>query len=913
VQPVKQSSFAGGEVSPELYGRTDSTVYRESARLVRNFYTTPFGAAKNRPGTRFVREVKDSARATYLLPFVFSENQSYVLELGEFYMRFHTQGGTVMDPVVPTNPYEIVAPWSAAQLSKLGTPAQVNDIVTLTHPDFPPYELKRFGNTNWTLTPLSVLNDVQPPTSVSQDNAWQTIDPSDEVHPDQTWDWVVTSVDKRGVESLASVPLQFTDAILYADKIKPRFTWNPATVGPAADYWNVYRGKNGVYGWVGSSEENFFTDDAVVPDYSITPPQQRDPFIITGPAQTQLQQASIVGNTGFKTQAAEAHLDQYTVAWTALLPAGEQDDVTFEVRSRVALGVWNVEATVSVTGSEQFTEVGGTTLVTRDGLGVNSEFDLLKTGGNGTVRLDQVQWADVTINEDPRTLNYPANVCYHLQRQLFGNMITDRQAIVTSRTGGFTNFDQSRPLRPDDSLELTMASQTADAIRWMLPLDTAVVVGTDGGIWTVRIVATDSFDLDRRMSNGVHPHIDPLGVGQAALFVGRGARSVREFIYDPGSGQTGAHELSMFARHLLKPYGIVEWAYADVPENIAWAVRADGALLGITYSRQLGANGWHQHYTGTTYAQTVVGLVGDKFESVTVVPESVPVGDQTIAEDSVYVVVNRTIGGATKRYVERFASRHFNDVRDSIFLDSAIEYDGRPTGATKGLFIKPIGGITWAPQETITLEASGAIFVAGDVGKMFDVTDPQGGRCRFLVSTFTDTTHVIAENQTTVPVTMRDTNTATWARAVDALSGLTHLEGREVAVRLDDGDGGVATVASGAITLSGFGARVAVGLAYTSELWTLPLLAGGSTSAKKKTIARVAVEVDERRGLWVGEDFVEMIEPVQEQVDDFGDIPASNERVIVHPHNTWGDRAAVALQHRAPLPLSVLAVVAEVT
>ncbi len=88
-------SFAGGEVSPEMWGRIDDIKFQTGAATMRNFIATPQGPAENRAGTAFVREVKDSTKLTRLIPFTFSTTQTMVLEMGAGYFRFHTQGATL--------------------------------------------------------------------------------------------------------------------------------------------------------------------------------------------------------------------------------------------------------------------------------------------------------------------------------------------------------------------------------------------------------------------------------------------------------------------------------------------------------------------------------------------------------------------------------------------------------------------------------------------------------------------------------------------------------------------------------------------------------------------------------------------------------------------------------------------------
>jgi len=107
---VYTRSFAGGEISPEMFGRIDDAKYQSGAATLRNFIVKPQGPALNRPGTRFVRETKTSQRKSRLIPFTYNTTQTLVLELGvrsdspnaEGYMRFHTQGATLLSPTIGT-------------------------------------------------------------------------------------------------------------------------------------------------------------------------------------------------------------------------------------------------------------------------------------------------------------------------------------------------------------------------------------------------------------------------------------------------------------------------------------------------------------------------------------------------------------------------------------------------------------------------------------------------------------------------------------------------------------------------------------------------------------------------------------------------------------------------------------------
>jgi hypothetical protein len=111
---ILKRSFAGGEISPEMYGRIDDTKYQAGAALLENFIATPQGPAVNRPGFAYVNTTKNNGVAR-LIPFTFSAEQTMAIEMGEGYFRFHTDGETLVYAGVHIDPW--IAPSGAISLS----------------------------------------------------------------------------------------------------------------------------------------------------------------------------------------------------------------------------------------------------------------------------------------------------------------------------------------------------------------------------------------------------------------------------------------------------------------------------------------------------------------------------------------------------------------------------------------------------------------------------------------------------------------------------------------------------------------------------------------------------------------------------------------------------------------------------
>src|ERR1035437_4432283 len=103
-----QNSFAAGEMSPNLFGRTNLKKYHSGASTMRNFWVNYRGGAASRAGFAYVGTCLQStinrANGTDFaprdIPFQFNINQGYALEFGDQYMRIKTNGGYVVEPAI---------------------------------------------------------------------------------------------------------------------------------------------------------------------------------------------------------------------------------------------------------------------------------------------------------------------------------------------------------------------------------------------------------------------------------------------------------------------------------------------------------------------------------------------------------------------------------------------------------------------------------------------------------------------------------------------------------------------------------------------------------------------------------------------------------------------------------------------
>ncbi|MCU7888900.1 MAG: hypothetical protein KZQ59_12300 [Candidatus Thiodiazotropha sp. (ex Lucinoma aequizonata)] len=148
-----RNKFNAGELSPLLAARLDFDKFNNGCETLENFIPKVQGPITKRPGTRYVTSTKYPDRLTRLVPFQFSNTQSYILEMGDLYLRVYRNGGQIVKNNVP---YEIKTPFTEDQVNDLQF-SQSADVVYISHISHPPQKLSRFAHDNWTLEKIDFI------------------------------------------------------------------------------------------------------------------------------------------------------------------------------------------------------------------------------------------------------------------------------------------------------------------------------------------------------------------------------------------------------------------------------------------------------------------------------------------------------------------------------------------------------------------------------------------------------------------------------------------------------------------------------------------------------------------------------------------------------------------------------------
>lgn len=150
------TNFTGGEFTPLLAGRVDIDKYNSSAKELRNVVVLKQGGATIRPPLSFLGRAKPVANPHRLIPFVYSREDAFQLEVGEFYIRFRRAVDGSAIEASPGVPYEIATPFTGDDVEALDF-TQGEDTMILVDGQHFPKRLRRFADAQWVLddAPLS--------------------------------------------------------------------------------------------------------------------------------------------------------------------------------------------------------------------------------------------------------------------------------------------------------------------------------------------------------------------------------------------------------------------------------------------------------------------------------------------------------------------------------------------------------------------------------------------------------------------------------------------------------------------------------------------------------------------------------------------------------------------------------------
>jgi len=649
---ITQRSFASGEISPSLQYRVDLNKYLSALSSGRNAFIHVEGGVSNRPGTEFIAEVRDSSQFHRIIPFIFNTEQAYALVFGydnavltDSYMWVVKDGGVVLEGA-----------GVAINSITAANPPVVTTNINHSFVDGRVVYLQDVSGMRQVSGKFFVINNAVTNTFELQDFDGVDIDGTG-------FDAYVAGADLAFmVHEPAGQPYTNTTNAIRDFKYTQ-----------SADVMTLVQKETAITSLTRADHDDW-TFDTV----SFTPVQQPPTALTLGTIGT--ASGSPTKTYGYVVTAVGADGEES-------LPTAAEDHL--------------VDA-LSTTYGSQLTWTGATGAVLYNIYKAESHNAGVYgyIGSSETTTFDDYNIAPDMDAGPPKeklpfdsSSNYPGCVTYYSQRLMYGSTINKPQTVIGSEVANYNSMRTHNPIIDSDSVEFTLASNTVNAVRHLVSLDSLIIL-TSGAEFAVTEGADDVLTPTsvgaRAFSYNGCSDVMPCIIDNNAVYAqGKGSR-LRDLRYEysseSGSGGYVGTDLTILARHFFKENGLTytirDMAFQKEPFGILWVVRSDGKLLALTYQRE------HQ-----VVAWTLNSTDGE-FESVCSIPE----GD----EDAVYFIIKRVIGGQTKRFIERLHTRSFTTVEEAFFVDCGITYDG--------VAADTISGLEHLEGETVIVLADGIVY-----------------------------------------------------------------------------------------------------------------------------------------------------------------------------------------------------------
>jgi hypothetical protein len=690
-------SFAGGIVSPSMVGRIDDANRDAGVEFCRNLIILPEGIATSRPGTKFVRETKYSARRSRMIPFRYSSTQTMAIEFGHTYIRFHSYGATLLTPTSGVSAWSAVPPYSAGDLVTYGgsTWYAVSDVPANKQPD-----LFVYGSGVPIVTGTwveSAALSATPPVGYTY------------VGTELPSSVTIGQLVYISVVTYTSVPeiIEYGEGggsyIIYTEVATVQYIGytGTATGSSPADFW---------YEMGVEYEIPNPYDETHIPDIHYV--QSGDVLTLVHPqyAPRELRRLGATSWTlaeiAFGSTLTAPTISSVTAHNSTLTAGGDTINYSY-VATNVAddqLDESVASAVVSVNG--QLADTGAFNTVTF-GDAVRRNVYKLSGGLYGFIG----QTVETTLTDDnvapdlsrtppegsdPFATDWPGAVTYFGQRRGFGGTTLLPQSFWLTKVGTESNLDSSIPVRDDDAITVKIAAREAATIRHMVPLGDLIIL-TSSGEFSVSSDGPLTPGSARRSPTTGYvgaSNVQPVIVDDDLIYAAARGGRLRGMGYSFDRQRYVSVDLCVRASHLFDFRTIKDMAFTRAPTPIVWSVSSNGDLIGMTYVPSEEVRCFHTHFTDGA------------FESICAVAE----GD----EDILYAIVKRTIGGSTVRYVECFAPRFFTEPEDAFYVDCGATYDG--AAATT------ISGLDHLIGETVAILADGAVVTSQEVSVAGEIT-----------------------------------------------------------------------------------------------------------------------------------------------------------------------------------------------
>jgi len=680
------AAFNAGEFSPQMEGRVDVEKYPIATHIQQNFIPLKQGPATFRPGSAYTQAVKNSANRTWLKSFEFSQSQAFLLEFGDYYVRFYTNHGPLLSTgnaaysnatayvlgnqvvsggityycIAPTTGnappnatywypmsayngsattaiYEIPSPYAVADLTSASGNFQLDiqqqgDVLYICAGvsggayglGYAPQTLTRYANNppDWQFAQYA-------PTDGPFLSAVPLVPGSEIALTVSATSGTGVTVNAYGGNLFAATDvgrlIRIASGYYNVTPWNSNVSWaagatctnngnnylalNAATSGGAAPVHTAGSALDGPTGvrWL-------YTDSGygIGQITAYTSPTQVTVTVLSN------FPANVVGATA--AIAAITQANPAVVSCTNTFTAGE------------ALFITGVAGMTQVNGKPYTNQTASGSTVTL--AGINSTNYTAYTSGGTIIGNATVEWQ---LGAWSNTTEWPRAAAFYKDRLFLAGKLTlwgSVPGLYTSQAQDFNGVQTT-----DAGINVIVSGSDSSNIVW-LSSNIILLIGTQGGEYGLD-AANQSSPLGPTnvevlpQSQWRCRTLGPQKIGTSLLYAQRAGRKVFAADYNFYLNRYDSSDQSKFAYHITIG-GLVQMAYQQEPWSILWCTRADGTLLSYTFNREDNVTAWARHNLGNN------GVC----ESIAVIPA--PDG----LRDELWMIVNRTVNGATIRTVE---------------------------------------------------------------------------------------------------------------------------------------------------------------------------------------------------------------------------------------------------------------------
>jgi hypothetical protein len=294
----------------------------------------------------------------------------------------------------------------------------------------------------------------------------------------------------------------------------------------------------------------------------------------------------------------------------------------------------------------------------------------------------------------------PIAVTFHQQRLVLAGTTESPESFWLSEPNKFFTFaltDENNQILDSSGIGRQLTGAQENIIRWVKG-GRVLTIGTEGAEWAVFSGAqTGAFSpltlrAEKQSENGTI--IPPAELGGIMVFYQASGRKLREFEFSDETGRFDTNDVSILSEHMRRNNAYaISLDRMKEPYPIFLTATSNGDLLMTTYIGNQGVSGWTRHKIGG--GGKVLGMQSVRHTGITA--------------EQIYMAVERTIGGETKRYLERLEIEFFpedpQDKNEMFFVDS-YKYVDIPTPVN---FRDMVGGFDHLIGETVVPVVNGSV------------------------------------------------------------------------------------------------------------------------------------------------------------------------------------------------------------